>query len=73
MQLLTVFGEVDVATAPVLELELRALRDARPGVLDLCSTKFMDSSGLAVLLDAARRYTGSPLHVACRPAGPVSR
>ena len=26
-----------------------------------------------MLLDAARRYTGSPLHVACRPAGPVSR
>ena len=44
-------------------------------MLDLCATGFMDSSGLAVLLDQARSFPAGVMHVAClRDArGPLSR
>ncbi len=42
-------------------------------MLDLCGTNFMDSSGLAVLLDQSRSFPAGALHVAGAPRGPVSR
>lgn len=62
--LLSVHGEVDMATAPDLEAALeRALRGpARQVVVDLRGVGFMDSTGLATLVrqerlarDASRR------------------
>jgi len=65
-------GELDMATAPALG---RALSDAIRGadtrvVVDLSGVTFVDSTGLAVLLNAARRATraGLSLRVAC-PSG----
>jgi anti-anti-sigma factor len=52
-RLLFASGELDIATAPRLAALLRRLRDHRhPVVLDLSEVRFMDSSGLSVLLEA---------------------
>lgn len=56
---LSVDGELDIGTAPLLrEALLRLLADPDIGdvVLDLSGVTFVDSSGLAVLLMAARRW-----------------
>ena len=48
-------GELDCATAPQLELRLRALAGlGHPVSIDLADVSFMDSSGLRLLLDAHR-------------------
>jgi anti-sigma B factor antagonist len=50
-------GELDLATAPDLEQHLRALEEGEGIriVLDLSELTFMDSAGLAVILEAERR------------------
>jgi anti-sigma B factor antagonist len=52
-------GELDLATAPLLEAELRRTAGSRELVVDLRRLTFIDSSGVHVLLrwagDAARR------------------
>jgi anti-sigma B factor antagonist len=47
-------GELDLATAPAVDAQLRELRDVGFDqlVLDLRSLSFMDSSGLALILRA---------------------
>jgi anti-sigma B factor antagonist len=53
---LHVEGELDCATAPELELRLRALAGlGHPVSVDLADVSFMDSSGLRLLLDARRQ------------------
>jgi anti-anti-sigma factor len=53
---LHVEGELDCATAPRLELRLRALAGlGHPVSLDLGEVTFMDSSGLRLLLDTHRQ------------------
>jgi anti-anti-sigma factor len=49
---LSVLGEVDLATAPILDEHLAAVEagDAERIVVDLDRVSFMDSSGLQVLL-----------------------
>ena len=50
-------GEVDLMTAPELSSRLDAILRGREGevVVDLCQATFLDSTGLSVLLNAARR------------------
>ena len=54
---LHVEGEIDVATAPQLRAALTALVDggARRITLDLAEVRFVDSSGLGVLVGALRK------------------
>lgn len=73
---LMVEGEIDVATAPRL---IAALNDAvtqavRSVVIDLSSVGFMDSTGLALLINAHRRLTRQRkgFAVVC-PQGPLWR
>lgn len=56
---LTVAGELDVAAAPLLSEKLNDLIRTRSGdvVVDLERVSFIDSTGLAVLLNALRRLT----------------
>jgi anti-sigma B factor antagonist len=75
-ELLAVEGELDIATAPRM---ISALNDAfadlaRPLVVDLSSVDFMDSTGLALLINAHRRVTrrGQGFAIVC-PGGPISR
>jgi anti-anti-sigma factor len=55
--LVSVCGEIDMATAPMLEHELLRIEanDSRPIVVDLRQVTFMDLSGLRVLLAASNR------------------
>jgi anti-sigma B factor antagonist len=73
---LTVEGELDIATAPRMIAALNeALADmAFPLVVDLSSVVFMDSTGLALLMNARRRVRrrGQGFAIAC-PKGPISR
>lgn len=60
--MVTVRGELDIGSAPVLREALLRLiaEDAVPDVVvDGSAVTFVDSSGLAVLLMAARRWSAS--------------
>ena len=73
---LDVEGELDIATAPRM---LAALNEAisemdTPLVVDLSRVVFMDSTGLALLMNARRRVMrlGQGFAIIC-PGGPISR
>ena len=55
--LLTIAGELDIATVPVVRERLTALTDggARRLVVDLRDVSFMDSTGLAAFIHAKMR------------------
>ena len=55
--LLTVAGELDIATVPVVRERLSAIADAgaRRLVVDLRGVSFMDSTGLAAFIHAKMR------------------
>lgn len=69
-------GEVDIATAPRLDLKLRELRDSGFDhlVVDLRKVVFLDSSGLRILLawDDTARNEGLDFELVPGPA-PVQR
>ena len=75
--MIVVAGEIDMATAPLLERELAEAIEAGDGalVLDLCDVTFFDSSGLRVAIIAHRDLTeqGRRLAVVCSPGGHVRR
>jgi anti-anti-sigma factor len=63
---ITVAGEVDIATAPQLGQHLAALAGSgRPLIADLDQVSFIDAAGLRVLAAAARQAadSGGSLHV----------
>ena len=74
---LTVRGEIDIATAPaMLEVLLPVLdRDSGPVVIDLSEVPFIDSTGVHALVDTLRRLRpqNRRLAIACREGGPVHR
>jgi anti-sigma B factor antagonist len=76
VELLLVEGELDIATAPRLIGVLnRAVQEAlRSLVVDLSAVAFMDSTGLALLINAHRRLARRSLGfaVVC-PPGPLRR
>jgi len=67
-------GELDAATGPQLEEEVRSAERDAPAVLvlDLDGVEFFDSTGLQIVLDADRRAreTGRQLVVAARGGEP---
>lgn len=64
----TVHGELDVATAPEFERAvLDAEREARGLVLDLTPATFLDSTGLKMIVRAARRI-GEQFTLVCPQA-----
>jgi anti-sigma B factor antagonist len=69
-------GELDIATAPMLEDSLRSVLGRNPSsiTLDLDSVGFIDSMGLRALLAAAQRSreNGDRLRIRCG-AGAVRR
>jgi anti-anti-sigma factor len=69
VSLLTVGGELDVARCPRLWVAINeVLRTApRTVIIDLCAVRFIDSTGLALLLNARRRTStlGIDLKLAC--------
>lgn len=68
--MLSVSGEVDIATAPDLERAIAECGDEV--ILDLRGVVFMDSTGLSALLRASiSRAAG--LRLLAKPHGPVRR
>jgi anti-sigma B factor antagonist len=66
--LVTVAGEIDIATVPQLRERLAApAASGRPLIVDLEQVTFIDASGLGVLASAARQAAarGASLHVVC--------
>ncbi|MET0512813.1 MAG: STAS domain-containing protein [Thermoleophilaceae bacterium] len=76
VDMLSVEGEIDIFTAPRLISVLnQAVTDAVHSVIvDLSAVGFMDSTGLALLINAHRRLTRRQkgFAVVC-PAGPLRR
>ena len=70
-RLLTVRGDLDLATAPQLGAAVEALLPASPRglVVDLTPTTFLDSSGARQLVHIARAAAdhGVPLHIVVPP------
>jgi anti-anti-sigma factor len=69
-------GELDIATAASLELELQTVEARQPPVLvlDLTELSFMGVSGLRSILDAARRARREGRHfVVTNPVPHISR
>jgi anti-sigma B factor antagonist len=67
--IVTVAGEIDIATAPQLRAQLYAVTaSGRPVIVDLTAVTFLGAAGLGVLATAAARATahGGKLHVAAR-------
>ncbi|HET8659206.1 MAG TPA: STAS domain-containing protein [Micromonosporaceae bacterium] len=64
---MTVTGDVDMATAPMLREALQAA-DGRPLIVDLSGTSFLDSAGVAVLFD----YAGDGLELVLTPDSVVT-
>ena len=66
--IVTVAGEIDIATVARLRQRLNALADSgRPVIADLDQVGFMDASGLGAIVGASRRATahGSSFQVVC--------
>lgn len=76
VDVLLVEGEIDVATAPRLISALNDVVAESTGsvIIDLTSVGFMDSTGLALLINAHRRLTRARKRfaVVC-PMGPLWR
>jgi anti-anti-sigma factor len=62
--ILMLSGELDLASAPTLERELREAEAANPRrvVIDLAGLAFMDSTGLQALLRARERANNNSSH-----------
>ena len=69
-------GEIDIATAPRMIAALNEVlaEIESPLVVDLSSVVFMDSTGLALLINARRRMVrrGQGFAIVC-PPGPIVR
>lgn len=74
---LTVCGEVDLATAPLVRETLRALIEdgTGPVVVDLSEVPFMDSSGVHVLVESHRALASQNrrLAIVCRLHGQIHK
>lgn len=71
---LAVSGEIDLASAPMLEGRIQALDAGGPIVVDLSGVTFIDSTGLRVLISAneAANGAGGSLHLVAID-GPVTK
>jgi anti-sigma B factor antagonist len=71
----TIRGELDLATAPVLSacLERAMARHPRSLVFDLTDVGFLDCAAAHVLIEAARTLPGSPPPVLRHPVFAVRR
>ncbi len=70
---LTVAGEVDLATAPALENAIEAILSGKPAalIIDLTAVSFLASAGMATLV-AAHQRAGSATAIAVVAEGPAT-
>lgn len=76
---MTVAGELDLSTAPLLEAALRAHRPDTAGtptgplILDLQDVSFIGARGIDIILAAARQASRHGARLRILPSGPVRR
>jgi anti-anti-sigma factor len=70
---LTVLGEVDIATVGQLGEALQLLDDGYSLVLDLTSTSFMDSSGLRLIVETNGELAARGQQLKIAANGAISR
>jgi anti-sigma B factor antagonist len=74
---LSVHGEIDLGTAPVLREALSWVLEHRTGpvIVDLSEVSFMDSTGVHVLLDTLEllKLENRRLAIVCREGGQIHR
>ncbi len=70
---LTVAGEVDLATAPALENAIDAILSGKPAalIIDLTAVSFLASAGMATLV-AAHQRAGATTAIAVVAEGPAT-
>ncbi|MCC3330432.1 STAS domain-containing protein [Nocardia abscessus] len=70
---LTVAGEVDLATAPALENAIDAILSGKPAalIIDLTAVSFLASAGMATLV-AAHQRAGAATAIAVVAEGPAT-
>lgn len=70
---LTVAGEVDLATAPALESSIEAILNGKPAalIIDLTAVSFLASAGMAVLV-ATHQRAGDATAIAVVADGPAT-
>lgn len=70
---LTVAGEVDLATAPALESSIEAILNGKPAalIIDLSAVSFLASAGMAVLV-ATHQRAGESTAIAVVADGPAT-
>ncbi len=70
---LTVAGEVDLATAPALENAIEAILSGKPAalIIDLTAVSFLASAGMATLV-AAHQRAGTTTAIAVVAEGPAT-
>jgi anti-anti-sigma factor len=70
---LTVAGEVDLATAPALEAAIEGILNAKPAalIIDLTAVSFLASAGMAALVGAHQR-AGEATSIAVVADGPAT-
>lgn len=77
IQVLRAAGEIDGSVIPLVREQLDgAALDGGPGfVLDLSELRFLDSTGLNLMIDAANRLkeAGQELHIVTREGSHVGR
>jgi anti-sigma B factor antagonist len=62
--IIAITGELDLSTIPRLEAPLYEQVEQRDAVLvDLSSLRFIDSSGIGVLIEASQHANGTPMRV----------
>lgn len=72
--LVSVDGEVDLASAPAVHEQIRVALRGRPEtlVIDLAAVNFLDSAGVRMLVETHRRSTAMEIRlVVIRPRGPA--
>ena len=69
---LAVVGELDLATAPILEIAL-SNSAAREVILDLAGLQFMDSTGIRVLVETHNRLDATGRRLALRKCHSLPR
>lgn len=74
IDVLSVRGEVDIATVSELEEKIGSVDASHALVVDLTATDFMDSSGLRLLVSSHERFSadGRQFRLAVSP-GPIAR
>jgi anti-anti-sigma factor len=65
-------GELDLESAPEFERHVQELQPSNPGrlLIDLSGLKFMDSTGLAVMVRAGRSARDNDYRLLLRPGPP---